>query len=128
MRIPIFSFVGFCFILAAASSPGTAQEKGKEKFETIKMFYRIKFDAFAPSSFTAPIGMGSTLPLKITWDISEKEKKMFDEVIADLEKKKINGVEFSCKGEWLKKGRELRVTTTPQVTEDGKKRIKEGGR
>jgi hypothetical protein len=49
-------------------------------------------------------------------------------VIAGLEKKVLNGVEFECKGEWLKKGRELRVTTTPVLTEDGKKRIKDRNR
>ena len=46
-----------------------------------------------------------------------KQKKEFDDLIKKLEGKKINGVEFECKGEWLTKGYKLRVTTVPQPTE-----------
>jgi len=57
-----------------------------------------------------------------------KQKKEFDDLIKKLEGKKINGVEFECKGEWLTKGYKLRVTTVPQPTEAGKKRIRDGGK
>jgi hypothetical protein len=100
--------------------------------------YRIAWDAFAPPKFVAVIDGGITLPLMLTWDLpkldekekgeaQEKQKKEFDDQIKKLEDKKINGVEFECKGEWLTKGYKLRVTSVPQPTEAGKKRIRDGG-
>ena len=99
---------------------------------------RIAWDAFAPSKFVAVIDDFITLPLKLSWDLAKlekqdqreaqtKQKKEFDDLIKKLEDKKINGVEFECKGEWLTKGYKLRVTTVPQPTEAGKKRIRDGG-
>jgi hypothetical protein len=81
---------------------------------------------------------GTTLPLQLSWDLAKledqdkreaqaKQKKEFDDLIKKLEDKGINGVEFECKGEWLTKGHKLRVTSVPQPTEAGKKRIRDGG-
>ena len=129
-----------CVVLAFASlAPG--QEKGKEKAdptEKVTLQYRVARDAFAPSKFVAVIDGGTTLPLQLSWDLAkledqdkrkaqEKQKKEFDDLIKKLEAKGINGVEFECKGEWLTKGSKLRVTSVPQPTEAGKKRIRDGG-
>ena len=108
-----------------------AQEKAKEKAgqtEKVTLQYRVARDAFAPSRFVAVSDKGISGPLDITWDLpkaEEKKKKEFDALIKKLEDKQINGVEFECKGEWLMRGAILRVTTVPQLTEEGKKRIKE---
>lgn len=108
-----------------------AQEKAKEKAgqtERVTLQYRVARDAFAPSRFVAVSDKGISGPLDITWDLpkaEEKKKKEFDALIKKLEDKQDNGVEFECKGEWLMRGAMLRVTTVPQLTEEGKKRIKE---
>lgn len=108
-----------------------AQEKAKEKAERtekVTLQYRVARDAFAPSRFVAVSDKGISGPLDITWDLPKAEdqkKKEFDALIKKLEDKQINGVEFECKGEWLMRGATLRVTTVPQLTEEGKKRIAE---
>jgi len=133
-----FPLATVLFAFAALSS---GQEKGKEKAvptEKVTLQYRVARDAFAPSKFVAVIDGGLSLPLKLRWDLpklddkdkreaQEKQKAKFDERIKGLEAKLINGVEFECKGEWIKKGVELRITTVPEPTEAGKKRIKDGG-
>src|SRR5262249_22316153 len=65
---------------------------------------------------------------RVKREAQEKQKKEFDDLIKKLEDKKINGVEFECKGEWLTKGSKLRVTSVPQPTEVSKKRIRDDGR
>src|SRR5262249_3448683 len=129
-----------CLVVAVAPL-AHGQEKGKEKAdptEKVTLQYRVAQDAFAPSKFVALIDGGITLPLKLSWDLPKledqdkresqaKQKKEFDELIKKLEDKKINGVEFECKGEWLTKGSKLRVTSVPQPTAAGKKRIQDGG-
>ena len=111
-----------------------AQEEAKEKAgrtEKITLQYRVARDAVAPSRFVAVSDKGISAPLDITWDIPKAEeikKKEFDALIKKLEEKQINGVEFECKGEWLMSGAILRVTTVPQLTEEGKKRITEAAR
>ena len=136
-----FSF-SLSFLVVALAPLAPAQEKGKEKAdqrEKVTLQYRIAWDAFAPSKFVAVIDGFITLPLKLSWDLAKledqdqreaqtKQKKEFDDLIKKLEDKKINGVEFECKGEWLTKGYKLRVTTVPQPTEAGKKRIRDGGK
>ena len=136
-----FSF-SLSFLVVALAPLAPAQEKGKEKAdqrEKVTLQYRIAWDAFAPSKFVAVIDGFITLPLKLSWDLAKleeqdqreaqtKQKKEFDDLIKRLEDKKINGVEFECKGEWLTKGYKLRVTTIPQPTEAGKKRIRDGGK
>ena len=136
-----FSF-SLSFLVVALAPLAPAQEKGKEKAdprEKVTFQYRIAWDAFAPSKFVAVIDGFITLPLKLSWDLAKleeqdqreaqtKQKKEFDDLIKRLEDKKINGVEFECKGEWLTKGYKLRVTTVPQPTEAGKKRIRDGGK
>jgi hypothetical protein len=140
----LFSLSLLCLVVALAPlAPG--QEKGKEKAdptEKVTLQYRVgrgvARDAFAPSKFVAVIDGGITLPLELSWDLvkledqdqreaQEKQKKEFDDLIKKLEDKGLNGVEFECKGEWLTKGSKLRVTSVPQPTEAGKKRIREGG-
>jgi hypothetical protein len=108
-----------------------AQEKAKEKddrTEAVTLQYRVARDAVAPSRFVAVIDKGISAPLDIRWDVptaEEKKKEEFDALIKKLEERQINGVEFECRGEWLKGGAILRVTAVPQLTEKGKKRIKE---
>ena len=117
-----FAIVSIAF-MALGAIEGIAQDKAKEKIETIKIVYRCQFDAVAPRTFHLEnrVVIGG---LKIKWDIPEKEKKALDELLADFDKRKVNGAEFECKGEWLKKDVELRVTTTPKLTEKGRLRIK----
>ena len=136
-----FSF-SLSLLVVALAPLAPAQQKGKEKAdprEKVTLQYRIAWDAFAPSKFVAVIDGFITLPLKLSWDLAKledqdqreaqtKQKKEFDDLIKKLEDKKINGVEFECKGEWLTKGYKLRVTTVPQPTEAGKKRIRDGGK
>ena len=111
-----------------------AQEEAKEKAgrtEKITLQYRVARDAVAPSRFVAVSDKGISAPLDITWDLPKAEgikKGEFDALIKKLEEKQINGVEFECKGEWLMSGAILRVTTVPQLTEEGKKRITEAAR
>jgi hypothetical protein len=111
-----------------------AQEKAKEKTgqtEKVTLQYRVARDAFAPSRFVAVSDKGISAPLEITWDLPKegnKKKKEFDALIKKVEDKQINGVEFECKAEWLMRGAILRVTTVPQLTEAGKKRITEAAR
>jgi hypothetical protein len=111
-----------------------AQEKAKEKAgqtEKVTLQYRVARDAFAPSRFVAVSDRGISAPLDITWDLpkaEEEKKNEFDAVIKKLEDKQINGVEFECKAEWLMRGATLRVTTVPQLTEEGKNRITEAAR
>jgi hypothetical protein len=128
-----------CTVLALISpDAGTApgQEKKAERTEKVTLQYRCAKDAVAPSRFIAVFDEGTTLPLKMTWDLpkakdkekreaQDKQKKAFDDLIKKLEDQEINGVEFECRGEWIKKGFSLRVTTVPQITEKGKKRIKD---
>ena len=132
------------FLFAAVFAAGaTAQEKkkeAKEKDPTEKVIlqYRTSTDAFAPSRYIAVIDGGITLPLEMKWDLpklddkdkkeaQEKQKKEFDDLIKRLEAGQINGAEFECRGEWLKKGFKLRLTTVPALTEAGKKRVKDNG-
>src|SRR5262249_34078825 len=76
--------------------------------------------------------------VELKWDMPEVEekgrkeaqdqqKKEFDDLIKSLEQRGINGVEFECKGckgEWLTKRSKLRLTTVPELTEAGRKRVK----
>ena len=108
-----------------------AQEKAEEKAdrtEAVTLQYRVARDAVAPSRFVAVTDKGISAPLDIRWDLptaEEKKKGELDALIKKLEERQINGVEFECRGEWLMGGAMLRVTTVPQLTEKGKKRIKE---
>jgi hypothetical protein len=108
-----------------------AQEKAKERAdraEAVTLQYRVARDAVAPSRFVVVTDKGISAPLDIRWDLptaEEKKKGEFDTLIKKLEERQINGVEFECRGEWLMGGAMLRVTTVPQLTEKGKKRIKE---
>jgi hypothetical protein len=99
--------------------------------EKVTLQYRVARDAVAPSRFVAVSDKGISAPLHITWDLPKAEDKKrgeFDALIKTLEDKQINGVEFECMGEWLMRGATLRVTTVPQLTEEGKKRITEAAR
>ncbi|MDZ4339754.1 MAG: hypothetical protein U1B94_05995 [candidate division NC10 bacterium] len=108
-----------------------AQEKAKERAdraEAVTLQYRVARDAVAPSRFVVVTDKGISAPLDIRWDLprgEEKKKEEFDTLIKKLEDRQINGVEFECRGEWLKGGAILRVTAVPQLTEKGKKRIRE---
>jgi hypothetical protein len=118
-----------------------AQEKDAKKAETIEkvtLQYRIAKDAFAPTGFVAVIDGGTTLRLQLSWELpvpknaeekaaQEKMRKVFDELCGKLETKEINGVEFECRGEWVKKGISVRLKSVPQLTDSGKKRIKDNG-
>src|SRR3990172_5939914 len=111
--------------VAAAPAQEEAKEKagGKKK---ITLQYRVARDAVAPSRFVAVSDKGISAPLDITWDLPKAEgikKGEFDALIKKLEEKQINGVEFESKGEWVMRGAILRVTTVPQLTEEGKRRI-----
>jgi len=81
---------------------------------------------------------GMSIPLELIWDLpmavekderqaQERQKTEFDALIKHLEAKQINGVEFDCSGEWVQKGAKLRITTVPQPTETGKRKIRDGG-
>jgi len=111
-----------------------AQEKAEEKAdrtEAVTLQYRVARDAVATSRFVAVTDKGISAPLDIRWDLptaEEKKKGEFDALIKKLEERQINGVEFECRGEWLMGGAMLRVTTVPQLTEKGKKRIAEHAR
>src|SRR5262245_56514427 len=130
--------------IALAVTTATAQEKKEEKAkekdptEKVILQYRTSRDAISPSKFVAVINGGISFPLEVTWDLpkpEEKEKKEaqdklkkeFDDLIKSLEAKEINGAEFECKGEWLKKGFKVRITTVPALTGNGKKRVKDNG-
>jgi hypothetical protein len=129
-------------VMIACATSAQAQEKDKEKAdptEKVTLQYRVARDAFAPSRYVAVINGGISLALDVQWDLpklddkekrdaQEKAKKEFDDLIQKLEAKEINGVEFECRGEWLKKGLKLRITTVPQPTEAGKQTIKDNGR
>ena len=141
-RLLLLSLV--CASLALAwfwVAPAPGQEKEKEKAdrtEKVTLQYRVARDAFAPSRFLAVLDKELSAPLEIAWDLKaegkenkeaqEQQKKEFDDLIKKLEAKQINGVEFECQAEWLKRGFKLRVTSVPQPTEIGKKRIKENER
>jgi len=121
--------------------PAPGQEKGKEKAdptEKVTLQYRVARDAFAPSKFVAVFDGNISVPLELSWDLpkpgdkdkkaaQEKQKKELDDLIKKLEAGQINGAEFECQGEWLRKGIKLRVTSVPQLTEAGKKVIKDNG-
>jgi len=108
-----------------------AQEKAEDKAdrtEGVTLQYRVARDAVAPSRFVVVTDKGISAPLDIRWDLprgEEKKKEEFDTLIKKLEDRQINGVEFECRGEWLKGGAILRVTAVPQLTEKGKRRIAE---
>ena len=134
-RLLFFSVVcAFVAVSWVRVATAPAQEKAKEKAdrtETVTLQYRVARDAVAPSRFVAVIDKGISAPLDIRWDLpsgQEKKKGDFDVLIKKLEERQINGVEFECRGEWLKGGGMLRVTTVPQLTEIGKKRIAEHAR
>jgi hypothetical protein len=126
-------------LLGAGLAPAPAEEKDKDKAdktEKVTLEYRTARDAYAPSKFIAVSDKGASAPLKVAWDLpkpddkvkkelQDRRKKEFDDLIKKLEEKGINGVEFECEGEWLDRGFRLRLTTVPQLTEAGKKRIKE---
>src|SRR5262249_32319733 len=128
--------------MIACTTLARGQEKDKEKrdaTEKVTLQYRVSKDAFAPSKFVAVIGGGISQPLNVSWDlpnlkdkdkkaVHERHKKEFDDLIKKLEANEVNGVEFECRGEWLKKGFRLRITSVPQPTEAGKKTIKDAGR
>jgi hypothetical protein len=133
-----------CALLAPAwpsLATAAADEKGKEKSgptEKVTLQYRVALDAVAPSRFVALIDGGISVPLELTWDLPQPEipakreaqqkQKKFDDLIKTLEEKGLNGVEFECSGEWLHKGFRLRVTSVPQPTAAGQRRIKENER
>jgi hypothetical protein len=126
--------------LGLAQAP--AREQGKEeaaRLEKVTLQYRVARDAFAPSKFLAVVDGGISAPLELTWDLPQPQskqkeeaqaarKKQFDDLIKKLEAEQINGVEFECRGEWLEKGLKLRVTSVPELTEAGKRRLQESGR
>jgi hypothetical protein len=122
--------------LVGCAALAWGQGKSKEK---ITLQYRVARDAFAPSKFVAVTDGGISLPLQVSWDLpkqktkdkkgaQEKQKKEFNNLIKELEANEINGVEFECRGKWLKKGFSLRITSVPQPTKAGKKTIKDNGR
>jgi hypothetical protein len=128
------------FLSLTFSGFATAQEKGKEnsdRTEKVTLQYRVKLDAFASSAFLHVNEKGAVVsgPLELHWDIpmgDAGQKKEFDDLIKKLEENTINGVEFECRGEWLKAGvipapgttyKPLRVASVPRITEAGKKRI-----
>jgi len=129
----LFLFVVCAFVAViwgwVATAP--AQEKAEEKAdraEAVTLQYRVARDAVAPSRFVVVTDKGISAPLDIRWDLprgEEKKKEEFDTLIKKLEDRQINGVEFECRGEWLKGGAILRVTSVPQLTEKGKNRIRE---
>lgn len=133
------SLVVLAVVLSACAEWAPAQEKKeKDPTEKVTLQYRVAKDAFAPSRFVAVIDGGISLGLKVAWDLptfkdkdkqaaQDKQKKEFDALIKKLEAGSINGVEFECRGEWLRKGFEIRLTTVPQPTAAGKQRIKDGG-
>lgn len=106
--------------------------------ELVTIQYRVARDAYAPSQFVALIDGGMSPPLEVVWDLgagSERHdrdalgerKSEFDRLIRDLEARGINGVEFSCQGEWLIEGARLRLTSVPEPTDAGKEQIEAGG-
>jgi hypothetical protein len=134
-----------CALLAPAwpcLAQAAADEKDKQKAgptEKVTLQYRVALDAIAPSKFVALFDGGMSVPLELSWDLpqpespakqeaQQKQKKQFDDMIKTLEEKGINGVEFECSGEWLHKGFRLRVTSVPQPTAAGQRRIKENER
>jgi hypothetical protein len=80
-----------------------------------------------------------TAPFDIAWvwdlpkvagkqkDAQDKQRKEFEAVLQRLEDKQLNGVEFECQGKWVKSGTgfSLRVTSVPQLTTSGQKRLTE---
>ena len=134
-----------CASLAAAGlwlTKAAAEERGQEKAhvtEKVTLQYRVARDAFAPSRFVAVVNGGISVPVELTWDLPNpggkkqreaqaRQRGQFDDLIKKLEAKVINGVEFECIAEWLVRGVKLRVTSVPQPTEAGKRRIQENER
>jgi hypothetical protein len=141
IRRTIVTVVLTAFALAwSCSATAPCQEKDKaDRIEKVTLQYRTSRDAFAPSKFIAVNGNSSSAPLEVSWDLpkpEDKEKrevldkanKDFDALIKKLEQKGINGAEFEAKGEWLDRGFRLKLTTVPELTEAGKKWIKENER
>lgn len=125
-------------ILAGVALGLPASGQAPNPPEKVTLQYRTSRDAVAPAKFVAVVDGGITLGLDVAWDLpkhadldkqaaQDKAKKDFDGLLQNLENRQINGVEFDCRGEWVKKGFKLRVVTVPQVTEAGAKRIKDSG-
>jgi hypothetical protein len=124
-------------VVLVPPAPGLVQAREKPvRTEKVTLQYRVARDAFAPSRFVAVIDDGISLPLELNWDLPKledpdkreaqaKQKTEFDNLIKKLEAREINGVEFECTGEWLTKGRKLRITSVPQLTDAGRKRIRD---
>lgn len=138
MRLTLRVRGGYGRMTIQAIKGAEVKDEKKDPTEQVTLQYRVARDAFAPSRFVAVVHGGVTLPLDVTWELpkledkdkreaQEKRKKEFDDLIKKLEAGGINGVEFECKGEWLKKGVKLRITSVPAVTEAGKKTIKDNG-
>jgi hypothetical protein len=109
----------------------TQDRQEASPIERITLQYRVARDALAPSKFLAVIDGGMSLPLELIWDFSKaqaKKKAQLDELIQSLEAREINGVEFECRGEWVQQGSKLRLTTVPELTSAGRKRIQDSGR
>jgi hypothetical protein len=117
------ALAGLCFGTAPA------QENGKEKAvraEKVIVQYRVARDATFHSQFVVYRNGALESPVELIWDLlKDKQRKEFAGLIKSLEDRTINGVEFECRGEWLKKENKLRLTSVPQPTDAGKKRIKE---
>jgi hypothetical protein len=106
---------------------GEQDQQPDNQTKKIVLQYRTAGDAVFSSGFVEVREMGLSGPVKIKWDLPTKaeweKKQAFDELICDLEKKEINGVEFECQAGVLPTGG-LRVTTVPQLTREGRERIK----
>jgi hypothetical protein len=132
--LAVFALTWYC----TATAPCQQKDKA-DRIEKVTLQYRTAMDAFAPSKFIAVNGNSSSAPLEITWDLAkpddkekrealDRAKKDFDALIKRLEQKGINGAEFEARGEWLDRGFRLKLTAVPQLTEAGKKWIKENER
>ena len=102
----IYFFLSFLLVssLFAESGPAVVPQ-----VEEMILLYKISEDTECPSSFIVEYPGGLSLKLVIVWGLSEKEKKEIDKTVQKLEKIKLNGARFKCKGEWIKRGYKLKV-------------------
>jgi hypothetical protein len=125
--------VAIALAVVAAARLGAQDIPQANSVEKVTLQYRVARDAFAPSRFIAVIGDGVSPPLELVWDLHqtaahEKKKAQFDDLIRSLEAKQINGVEFECRAEWIQYGAKLRITTVPELSASGTKRIQDRSR
>ncbi len=132
-------------ILAAGLLEGCAgagmalQTQSPRRYETmhvVNLQYRIAHDSFAPSKFVGVVGNGITPGLSLVWELpvlesdeqklaQREELQRFHRLLALIEERQINGVEFECACRL--DGFVLYATAVPRLTKKGLRQIEGPG-